>query len=200
MSPAGRQQGEWPMVGRLQGPVAAPAWRWFPSAPLLLPRAASQRLVPKPTKPTSPEAAKLPTQRPPKAVASNQIAIFDDAQTPPTRHPPMSGPKSPSQTDSLSGLLSCDLLANRAGTLGNVSARTQCKVPCPCCTRDVWLRLVRRGISRFPSNDLPHMPGSSTTLAHVHAPKWVAFRIGNGVGTWDMTLCEACSFTAASPP
>jgi hypothetical protein len=88
----------------------------------------------------------------------------------------MSAPNSPSQTDSLSGLLSCDLLANRAGTLGNVSARTQCKVPCPCCTRDVWLRLVRRGISRFPNNDLPHarfFDHASSFGRSLHAPTCV---------------------------
>ena len=57
------------------------------------------------------------------------------------------------------------------------------------------LRLVRRGISRFPSNELPHMPGSSTTPgrldARFHAPTRVAFRIRNGVGTRDKNLCEA---------
>jgi hypothetical protein len=51
------------------------------------------------------------------------------------------------------------------------------------------------GISRFPSNELPHMPGSSTTLgrpgARTHAPVRVAFRFRNGVGTRDMNLCEA---------
>ena len=55
--------------------------------------------------------------------------------------------------------------------------------------------LVRRGISRFPSNELPHTPGSSTTPgrldARIHAPIRVAFRIRNGVGTRDKNLCEA---------
>ena len=48
------------------------------------------------------------------------------------------------------------------------------------CVPGFW-RLVRRGISRFPCNELPHMPGSSTTPgrlgARVHAPIRVAFRI-----------------------
>src|SRR5207237_9680253 len=48
-------------------------------------------------------------------------------------------------------------------------------------------RLARRGISRFPSKELLHMPGSSTTpgrsdLAMVR-PKRVAFRARNSVGT-----------------
>src|SRR5262249_41172472 len=47
-------------------------------------------------------------------------------------------------------------------------------------------RLARRGISRFPSKELLHMPGSSTTpgrsdLAMVR-PKRVAFRARNSVG------------------
>ena len=57
------------------------------------------------------------------------------------------------------------------------------------------MRLVGRGITRFPGNELPHMPGSSTTPgrpgARAHAPVRVAFRIRNGVGTRDMNLCEA---------
>ena len=57
------------------------------------------------------------------------------------------------------------------------------------------LQLVRRGISRFPHNELPHMPGSSTTPgrlgARVHAPIRDAFRIRNGVGTRDKNLYEA---------
>ncbi|MFZ0056725.1 MAG: hypothetical protein WAL09_18230, partial [Pseudolabrys sp.] len=47
----------------------------------------------------------------------------------------------------------------------------------------------------FPCNELPHMPGSSTTPgrlgARVHAPIRVAFRIRNGVGTRDKNLYEA---------
>src|SRR5215468_1620310 len=48
-------------------------------------------------------------------------------------------------------------------------------------------QLARRGISRFPSKELLHMPGSSTTpgrsdLAMVR-PKRVAFRTRNSVGT-----------------
>src|SRR5215472_147074 len=48
-------------------------------------------------------------------------------------------------------------------------------------------RSARRGISRFPSKELLHMPGSSTTpgrsdLAMVR-PKRVAFRVRNSVGT-----------------
>src|SRR3954462_6486455 len=64
-------------------------------------------------------------------------------------------------------------------------------------------RLVRRGISRFPCNELPHMPGSSTTPgrlgARVHAPIRVAFRIRNGVGTRDNNLCEAQWLACAFP-
>src|SRR3954470_5939757 len=63
--------------------------------------------------------------------------------------------------------------------------------------------LVRRGISRFPCNELPHMPGSSTTPgrlgARVHAPIRVAFRIRNGVGTRDNNLCEAQWLACAFP-
>src|SRR6476619_2365390 len=64
-------------------------------------------------------------------------------------------------------------------------------------------RLVRRGISRFPCNELPHMPGSSTTPgrlgARVHAPIRVAFRIRNGAGTRDNNLCEAQWLACAFP-
>ena len=53
-------------------------------------------------------------------------------------------------------------------------------------------RLARRGISRFPSQGLLHMPGSSTTpgrsdLAMVR-PKRVAFRARNSVGTRGLAL------------
>ncbi len=65
----------------------------------------------------------------------------------------------------------------------------------PDANQTAMLRLVRRGISRFPHNELPHMPGSSTTPgrpgARAYAPVRVAFRFRNGVGTRDMNLCEA---------
>jgi len=57
------------------------------------------------------------------------------------------------------------------------------------------LRLAGRGISRFPCNELPHMPGSSTTPgppgARACAPVCIAFRLRNGVSTRDMNLCGA---------
>src|SRR4051794_17800242 len=47
------------------------------------------------------------------------------------------------------------------------------------------------------------MPGASTTPgrlgARVHAPIRVAFRIRNGVGTWDNNLCEAQWLACAFP-
>src|SRR4051794_32480293 len=65
----------------------------------------------------------------------------------------------------------------------------------PDAYQSCLLRLVRRGISRFPSSEFPHMPGSSTTPgrldARFHAPTRVAFRIRNGVGTRDNNLYEA---------
>src|SRR5262249_36601340 len=65
----------------------------------------------------------------------------------------------------------------------------------PDAYQSCLLCLVRRGISRFPGNELPHMPGSSTTPgclgARVHAPIRVAFRLRNGVGTRDKNLYEA---------
>ena len=79
----------------------------------------------------------------------------------------------------------------------------------PDAYQSCLLRLVRRGISRFPSNELPHMPGSSTTPgrldARFHAPTRVAFRIRNGVGTRDKIFARlngwpVCSSTDASPP
>src|SRR5262249_2603935 len=56
----------------------------------------------------------------------------------------------------------------------------------PECGQSGEPQLARRGISRFPSKELLHMPGSSTTpgrsdLAMVH-PKRVAFRTRNSVG------------------
>src|SRR5262245_48724011 len=57
------------------------------------------------------------------------------------------------------------------------------------------LRLAGRGISRFPCNELPHMPGSSTTPgppgARAYAPVCIAFRLRNGVSTRNMNLCGA---------
>jgi hypothetical protein len=65
----------------------------------------------------------------------------------------------------------------------------------PDADQDALLRLARRGISRFPRNELSHMPGSSTTPgrpgACAHAPVRVAVRFRNGVSTRDMNLCEA---------
>src|SRR5215469_7687419 len=52
-----------------------------------------------------------------------------------------------------------------------------------------------RGTSRFPRNELPHMPGSSTTPgspgARAYAPVCIAFRLRNGVSTRNMNLCGA---------
>jgi hypothetical protein len=57
------------------------------------------------------------------------------------------------------------------------------------------LRLAGRGTSRFPCNELPHMPGSSTPpgppSARACAPVCIAFRLRNGVSTRDMNLCGA---------
>ena len=57
------------------------------------------------------------------------------------------------------------------------------------------LRLAGRGISRFPCNELPHKPGSSTTPgppgARAYAPVCIAFRLRNGVSTRNMNLCGA---------
>ena len=69
-----------------------------------------------------------------------------------------------------------------AGLLGLSGGRAQSGVGI-----EVSPQLARRGISRFPSKELLHMPGSSTTpgrsdLAMVR-PKRVAFRARNSVGT-----------------
>ena len=67
-------------------------------------------------------------------------------------------------------------------------------------------RLIRRGISRFPCNELPHMPGSSTTPGHpgtrAYAPVCVAFHLRNSVGTRDMNLYEAqwLAYVLPQPP
>jgi len=55
------------------------------------------------------------------------------------------------------------------------------------------LRLAGRGISRFPCNKLPHMPGSSTTPGPpgARACVCIAFHLRNGVSTRDMNLCGA---------
>ena len=57
------------------------------------------------------------------------------------------------------------------------------------------LRLAGRGTSRFPCNELPHMPGSSTTPGHpgtrAYAPVCVAFHLRKSVGTREMNLYEA---------
>jgi hypothetical protein len=56
-------------------------------------------------------------------------------------------------------------------------------------------RLLRRGISRFPRNELPHMPVSSTTPGRpgtrAYAPVRIAFHLRNSVGTRDMNLYGA---------
>jgi hypothetical protein len=70
------------------------------------------------------------------------------------------------------------------------------------------LRLAGRGTSRFPCNELPHMPGSSTTPgppgARAYAPVCIAFRLRNGVNTRNMNLSGAgwpmCSSADASLP
>src|SRR5262249_14697634 len=72
------------------------------------------------------------------------------------------------------------------------------------------LRLAGRVPSRFPCNELPHMPGSSTTPgppgARAYAPVCIAFRLRNGVSTRNMNLCGAqwlayvCSSADASLP
>jgi hypothetical protein len=65
------------------------------------------------------------------------------------------------------------------------------------------LPLVRRGISRFPRNELLHMPGSSTTPgrpgARIAVPVRVAFRLRNGVGAQGMNLYEAQWLAYALP-
>jgi hypothetical protein len=63
--------------------------------------------------------------------------------------------------------------------------------------------LAKRGISRFPPKEFPHMPGSSTTLgcpdARADASVHIAFRLRNGVGAQDMNLCEAQWLAYAFP-
>jgi hypothetical protein len=63
--------------------------------------------------------------------------------------------------------------------------------------------LARRGISRFPRNEFPHMPGSSTTPGRpgtrAYAPFRIAFHLRNSVGTRDMNLCEAQWLAYVSP-
>ena len=64
-------------------------------------------------------------------------------------------------------------------------------------------RPARRGISRFPHKELPHMPGSSTTPgrpgARDDAPVRVAFRLRNSVGTRDMNLSWLNGWPMRSP-
>jgi hypothetical protein len=59
----------------------------------------------------------------------------------------------------------------------------------------ISLRLAGRGTLPVPCNELPHMPGSSTTPgppgARACAPVCIAFRLRNGVSTRDMNLCGA---------
>jgi hypothetical protein len=65
------------------------------------------------------------------------------------------------------------------------------------------LPLVRRGISRFPRNELLHMPGSSTTPGRpgtrVAVPVRIAFRLRNGVDAQGMNLYEAQWLAYALP-
>jgi len=65
------------------------------------------------------------------------------------------------------------------------------------------LPLVRRGISRFPRNELVHMPGSSTTPdrpgTRVAVPVRIAFRLRNGVDAQGMNLYEAQWLAYALP-
>src|SRR5262249_33098101 len=62
----------------------------------------------------------------------------------------------------------------------------------PGANQDSLLPLVWRGISRFPHNELVHMPGSSTTPGRpgtrVAVPVRIAFRLRNGVGAQGMFL------------
>jgi hypothetical protein len=73
----------------------------------------------------------------------------------------------------------------------------------PDANQDSLLPLVRRGISRFPRNELLHMPGSSTTSGRpgtcVAVPVRVAFRLRNGVGAQGMNLYEAQWLAYALP-
>jgi hypothetical protein len=65
------------------------------------------------------------------------------------------------------------------------------------------LRLAKRGISRFPPKEFPHMPGSSTTPgcpdARANASVHIAFRLRNSVGAQDVNLCEAQWLAYAFP-
>src|SRR5215470_1062489 len=58
-------------------------------------------------------------------------------------------------------------------------------------------------LSRFPRNELVHMPGSSTTPGRpgtrVAVPVRIAFRLRNGVGAQGMNLYEAQWLAHALP-
>src|SRR5215472_14180222 len=73
----------------------------------------------------------------------------------------------------------------------------------PDANQDSLLPLVRRGISRFPRNELVHMPGSSTTPGRpgtrVAVPVRIAFRLRNGVDAQGMNLYEAQWLAYALP-
>jgi len=73
----------------------------------------------------------------------------------------------------------------------------------PDADQAALLRLVGRGISRFPPKKLLHMPGSSTTLgrpdARADASDHVAFRLRNSVGAQDANLYEAQWLAYALP-
>jgi hypothetical protein len=73
----------------------------------------------------------------------------------------------------------------------------------PDADQAALLRLVGRGISRFPPKKLLHMPGSSTTLgrpdARADASDRVAFRLRNSVGAQDANLYEAQRLAYALP-
>jgi hypothetical protein len=77
----------------------------------------------------------------------------------------------------------------------------------PDADQNSLLQLVKRGISRFPGNEVLRLSGPQTPLGRpgAHALVRVAFRFRNGVGTGDMNLCKAQSLarvplTDASPP
>jgi hypothetical protein len=73
----------------------------------------------------------------------------------------------------------------------------------PDADQAALLRLVGRGISRFPPKKLLHMPGSSTTPgcpdARADASVHVAFRLRNSVGAQDANLYEAQWLAYAFP-
>ena len=73
----------------------------------------------------------------------------------------------------------------------------------PDADQAALLRLVGRGISRFPPKKLLHMPGSSTTLgrpdARADASDHVAFRLRNSVGAQDAIFTRLNGWPMHSP-